>query len=396
MAVGVMRMVEARAGGVLYTRDPLDPGREVMVINGVWGLGTAVVDGAAHADTITVDARLRRDRRAAHRGQGDPRGRRRGRRRPQRAGRRRASAALPCLTDAQAAELARHGAALEAHFGAPAGRRVGARRGRPPLDPAVAAAAARWPPRAPAALPRRVRGPAHPDRPGDRRLQGRRRRAGRHRAHRRGGGGASRPAPCSWRAPPRPGSPRRCRARRRSSPTSAPRRGTWPRWRGSTASRRSSTPGCATAVLAAGTEVTVDAFHGNVYEGRVEELLRHAAARREVLEGTPLLQALGRALEHVTPLNLADPAAEDFRPEACRTLPRHHAVRPREGDGRDVRPGRGARRRRRGGDRAARRDPRRRSTCSTWAAGSARTRRRSRPRPSSRSPSRRFSRGCGR
>ena len=55
MAVGVMRMVEARAGGVLYTRDPLDPGREVMVINGVWGLGTAVVDGAAHADAIVVD-----------------------------------------------------------------------------------------------------------------------------------------------------------------------------------------------------------------------------------------------------------------------------------------------------------------------------------------------------
>ena len=55
MAVGVMQMVEARAGGVLYTRDPLDPGREVMVINGVWGLGTAVVDGAAPADTLAVD-----------------------------------------------------------------------------------------------------------------------------------------------------------------------------------------------------------------------------------------------------------------------------------------------------------------------------------------------------
>ena len=78
--------------------------------------------------------------------------------------------------------------------------------------------------------------------------------------------------------------------------------------------------GTATAVLAAGQEVTVDAYHGNVYEGRVEELLRHAARRREVLEGTPLLLALGRALEHVTPLNLVNPAAEDFRPEACRTF----------------------------------------------------------------------------
>jgi pyruvate,water dikinase len=67
-------------------------------------------------------------------------------------------------------------------------------------------------------------------------------------------------------------------------------------------------------------EVTVDAFHGNVYEGRVEELLQHAAKRREVLEGTPLLLALGRALEHVTPLNLLDPKSDDFSPEACRTL----------------------------------------------------------------------------
>ena len=67
-------------------------------------------------------------------------------------------------------------------------------------------------------------------------------------------------------------------------------------------------------------EVTVDAFHGNVYEGRVEELLRHAARRREVLDGTPLLLALGRALGHVTPLNLVDPQSGDFRPEACRTF----------------------------------------------------------------------------
>ena len=45
-------------------------------------------------------------------------------------------------------------------------------------------------------------------------------------------------------------------------------------------------------MLTAGMEVTVDAYHGNVYEGRVEELLQHAARRREVLEGTPLLLAL--------------------------------------------------------------------------------------------------------
>jgi len=68
------------------------------------------------------------------------------------------------------------------------------------------------------------------------------------------------------------------------------------------------------------TAVTVDASHGNVYEGRVEELLRHASNRREVLEGAPLLQTLGRALRHVTPLNLVDPSSDEFRPEACVTF----------------------------------------------------------------------------
>ena len=86
MAVGVMRMVAARAGGVLYTRDPLDPARAVMVINGVWGLGTTVVDGAAHADSIAVD-RASGDiveRRIADKATREVRRRRRGY--PQRAG----------------------------------------------------------------------------------------------------------------------------------------------------------------------------------------------------------------------------------------------------------------------------------------------------------------------
>ena len=145
MAVGVMRMVEARAGGVLYTRDPLDPVREVMVINGVWGLGTTVVDGAAHADTIAVDRASGEivERRIAR--EGVTRGRRRGRGRPQRAGGGgRARRALPhrCPGRGAGAPRRRPRGALRL----PAGHRVGARRGRPPLDPAVAAAAAAWPP----------------------------------------------------------------------------------------------------------------------------------------------------------------------------------------------------------------------------------------------------------
>ena len=146
MAVGVMRMVEARAGGVLYTRDPLDPGREVMVINGVWGLGTAVVDGAAHADTITVDRASGEivERRIAD--EGVARFRRRRRRRPPRgSGGGRARRALPHRRPGRRTCAPRRGA--RGALRRPAGRRVGARRGRPPLDPAVPAAAAHRAPR---------------------------------------------------------------------------------------------------------------------------------------------------------------------------------------------------------------------------------------------------------
>jgi pyruvate,water dikinase len=317
MAVGVMRMVDARAGGVLYTRDPLDPGREVMVINGVWGLGTTVVDGAAQADTIAVDRgsgsvverriaeKVTREVAAPDGGvQREPVGE------DERTG--------SCLTDLQAAELAHHGATLEASFGRPqdiewaldrAGR-IWILQSRP-LQLIAAPA--------PPALPRRV--------PGRRVLIDggivacRGVAAGPVAIVRTDGEAAAFPAGAVLVARTTGTGLAPALSRAAALVTDV----------GSAAGHLASLAreyrvpalldtGTATAVLAAGTVVTVDAFHGNVYEGRVEELLRHAAARREVLEGTPLLLALGRALEHVTPLNLVNPEAEDFRPEACRTL----------------------------------------------------------------------------
>jgi len=51
MSVAGMRMVDARAAGVIYTTNPVDPDDPVLIINSVWGLGKFVVDG-----TITPDA----------------------------------------------------------------------------------------------------------------------------------------------------------------------------------------------------------------------------------------------------------------------------------------------------------------------------------------------------
>ncbi|HZE21797.1 MAG TPA: hypothetical protein VE082_07070, partial [Desulfobaccales bacterium] len=71
--------------------------------------------------------------------------------------------------------------------------------------------------------------------------------------------------------------------------------------------------------LTPGQEVTVDAYYGNIYAGRVEELLKAPRGGDEAVRQTRAYKVLERVLRHVIPLNLLDPRAEDFRPESCRT-----------------------------------------------------------------------------
>jgi pyruvate,water dikinase len=54
MAVVVQRMVDARSAGVMFTRSPLTGDKSVIVIEGAWGLGSAVVGGEVTPDRFVV------------------------------------------------------------------------------------------------------------------------------------------------------------------------------------------------------------------------------------------------------------------------------------------------------------------------------------------------------
>lgn len=75
----------------------------------------------------------------------------------------------------------------------------------------------------------------------------------------------------------------------------------------------------ATDVLKDGQEITVDAMNCNIYEGRVDELIKFSK-REEPFKGTELFKTLEKALKWVVPLNLVDPEDENFKPESCNTL----------------------------------------------------------------------------
>ena len=76
----------------------------------------------------------------------------------------------------------------------------------------------------------------------------------------------------------------------------------------------------ATARLENGLAVTVDADGLRVYEGRVEELLGRNETPRNLMEGSPVFEALNGASELIIPLHLLDPDAPSFRAERCRTF----------------------------------------------------------------------------
>ncbi|QJB56720.1 PEP/pyruvate-binding domain-containing protein [Pseudodesulfovibrio sp. zrk46] len=65
--------------------------------------------------------------------------------------------------------------------------------------------------------------------------------------------------------------------------------------------------------------VTVDADGHGVYDGAVEALLVEKP-RQRVMRGSPVQATLRRAARHIVRLNLTNPEAPEFRPSGCKTL----------------------------------------------------------------------------
>jgi pyruvate,water dikinase len=118
MAVGCIAMVEARSAGVIYSRSPIDPSDDRIIIQSVLGLGKLLVDGTLTPDVFRVNRQSRAVCEAAvarkpvwlrASGQGGveesdvpP-----------------AQQLAPSISEAEARALADYAKRLEAHYGAP-------------------------------------------------------------------------------------------------------------------------------------------------------------------------------------------------------------------------------------------------------------------------------------
>ena len=118
LSVGVQKMVNAKAAGVMFTLNPVNGDRDVVVIEGAWGVGEGVVAGKVTPDRFVVDKRTMKivDRSIAEKpimivrkGSGEteevevPKD----------------LSSTPCLTDEQVKELAGYGIKIEDHYKRP-------------------------------------------------------------------------------------------------------------------------------------------------------------------------------------------------------------------------------------------------------------------------------------
>lgn len=80
----------------------------------------------------------------------------------------------------------------------------------------------------------------------------------------------------------------------------------------------------ATTVLRHGAMVTVDGWSATVYPGRLDTLAERYPQRTTIL-ATPFAERMGAVVDLVSPLHLVDPTASNFKPQHCRSM--HDVIR---------------------------------------------------------------------
>ena len=71
--------------------------------------------------------------------------------------------------------------------------------------------------------------------------------------------------------------------------------------------------------------VTVHTADRKVYEGRVQSLIENPCAKRNLFEKSPFMRRLKYVIDFISPLKLIDPSSDMFKPEGCRSM--HDIIR---------------------------------------------------------------------
>jgi len=317
MAVGVLRMIDAKAGGVVYTIDPNDPEKNIKIINAVRGLGKAVVDGSLEPDYYSVSRKtgnIMEKRIAEQRAmlvcnqEGDIEERlvpaeMKGR---------------PCLTDEQIKALSDYAAALEGYYGKPQdiewaidhNDHIYILQSRPLRIMEVEREAK---------VPMRVEGYNILLERGIIACKG----IGHGKAFVLKNEADLKDFPEGAVLVAGHTSTRYVTVMNKAAAIITDIGGATGHM--ASLSREYGVPTIldtetATTAIRDGQEITVDAYNCNVYDGRVSELLEYSSIKKDAFKDTRLFKKLNEALKWIVPLNLIDPEDKNFRPEQCKTF----------------------------------------------------------------------------
>lgn len=315
MSVGCMAMVEARAGGVAYSRSPVNVRDDNVSVYSVWGLPRSVVDGSAENDEFVIGREPlkvlgrhvadKTDKYVCHEGEGVCR-----------ADLLEEQGSEPSLDDEQALEVARQAVRLEDHFGSPQDVEW-AITGDGAFHllqcrPLMLIEEDEGPHPEVSSLPKPLFSGGRTASPGV--------GVGPVYVVRKNADALTFPdggvLVTSQAAPSRAALLDRCSAVISEQGGIAGHL--------ANVAREFGVPalfGLKNVVdnLSNGTIVTVDADGHAVYDGAVEALLVEKP-RQRVMRGSPVLAALRKAARHIVRLNLTDPDASDFKPSGCKTL----------------------------------------------------------------------------